>query len=52
MGLKNNDRATMPLCNRDHSDFHGLSGRFKGWKKEQLRQWQIDQIFKTMERLT
>lgn len=52
MGLKTNDRSTMPLCVKDHSDFHRLSGRFKGWTKEQVRTWQREMVTKTMEILT
>lgn len=52
MGLKANDRATMPLCTRCHKQFHDLNGRFSGWTKEQLREWQVAKIFKTMEELS
>lgn len=51
MGLKTNDRSTMSLCITCHSDFHRLSGRFKGWTKEQVRTWQQIKVVETIERL-
>lgn len=51
MGLKTNDRSTMPLCVKDHLDFHRLTGRFKSWTKEQVRTWQQMKVVETIERL-
>lgn len=51
MGTKNPDTATMPLCTRHHREFHDLNGYFKGWVKEQLREWQTEQVFRTLSLL-
>lgn len=51
MGTKNPDTATMPLCTRHHREFHDLNGYFKGWVKEQLRDWQTEQVFRTLSLL-
>lgn len=51
MGLKADDRDTLPLCLRCHHDLHALSGSFKGWSKQQLRDWQVAQVEGTLELL-
>lgn len=51
MGTKMPDTATIPLCSQHHRDFHDLTGPFKGWTKERLREWQIRAVMKTLERL-
>lgn len=51
MGLRAHDHESMPLCARHHYDFHALSGPFKGWTKERLKQWQREQVAATRRRL-
>lgn len=42
-GQRAHDHDGMPLCTPCHVGFHMLTGRFKGWCKSQLRQWQDEQ---------
>ena len=51
MGTKMPDTATMPLCQRHHREFHDLNGYFKGWTKDRLREWQGEQVFRTLSLL-
>lgn len=51
MGTKMPDTATLPLCAGCHRQRHDLSGRFKGWTKERLREWEIKAVMKTLEKL-
>lgn len=44
MAQKSPDRETMPLCWQCHYDFHSLTGPFKGWEKQQIREWQRLQV--------
>lgn len=44
MGLRAHDHDAMPLCFRCHSDLHCLGGRFSTFSREDLRQWQDEQI--------
>ena len=43
-GKKAGHERGMPMCHTSHMDFHGNSGPFKGWKREQLREWQTWQV--------
>jgi hypothetical protein len=47
--LKSPDATALPLCLRHHNDFHQLSGYFKGWRREQLRDWQRRQSERRVE---
>lgn len=38
--LKPHDSTAIPLSLVAHHDLHALSGAFKGWKREQLREWE------------
>jgi hypothetical protein len=38
------DSWAMPLCVKCHLQLHSLSGRFRGWVKEQLRTWQTERV--------
>lgn len=38
------DSYCMTLCFRSHRELHSLSGPFKGWTREQLKQWQDDRV--------
>ena len=40
MGLKTADERAMPLCQKHHQERHALTGYFKGWKKDLLRDWE------------
>lgn len=47
-GQRASDASGIAICNRHHSNFHDLRGYFAGWEKQQLRDWQNEQV----ERLT
>ncbi len=47
MSLKAPDDQTFPLCPWHHLELHSLSGYFKGWDGERLRNWQLEQVAKT-----
>lgn len=38
-GLKADDRRAVPLSRQHHQDLHALSGPFRGWTGDMLRQW-------------
>lgn len=38
------DRMAMPLCTECHHDIHSLAGRFKGWKRDELKAWMDKQV--------
>ncbi len=40
LGLKASDRETMPLCLAHHCQRHELTGYFKGWTKQALKDWE------------
>jgi hypothetical protein len=42
--LRDHDHNGMPMCHRCHMDLHDLRGRFSGWTKRWLRDWQDAQI--------
>jgi hypothetical protein len=44
---KSDDDQAMGLCPRHHADFHALSGPFKGWEREQIREWQQEMVVYT-----
>lgn len=44
MGLRAKDRDSMPLCAKCHGELHSLSGRFKDFDRERLREWQKAQV--------
>lgn len=41
---KSPDARTLPLCARCHDDFHGVTGRFAGFTREQRRDFQDVEI--------
>ena len=49
LSRKTSNDQTMPLCCRHHGDFHGLTGAFKGWVRDQLRAWQSEQAARYQE---
>lgn len=51
-GTKNGDDLTMPLCDQCHTEFHDLSGHFKDWDRERLREWQSQMVVRTHGTLT
>jgi hypothetical protein len=56
MGRRAPDDQTMPLCGSGttgcHGSLHTLTfGPFKGWAKDELRQWQRDAMWRTWEAL-
>lgn len=46
--LRSDDDDGIPMCGTGttqcHGDFHGLCGGFRGWVKQQLRDWQDEAI--------
>lgn len=40
LGTKNHDHTGKPLCTGHHTQRHALSGPFKGWTKDRIRQWE------------
>ena len=46
LSRKSPDDRAMPLCCGCHDAFHTLSGRFKGWTRDQLRVWQTAMVKK------
>lgn len=40
MSQKTHDHSVIPLCLKHHAEFHGATGRFKGWKKAERNGWQ------------
>lgn len=40
MGQRSHDHTAVPLCHKDHMDFHSVSGHFKGWQKARRKEWQ------------
>ena len=48
MALKSDHRHGMPLCGPGttgcHGDLHGLCGSFKGWLKEERREWEQERV--------
>lgn len=40
MGQRSHDHTAVPLCHKDHMDFHNVSGYFKGWAKARRKEWQ------------
>jgi hypothetical protein len=43
-GKKSEHDQGMPMAHKCHMDFHANAGVFKGWKREQLREWQTGQV--------
>jgi hypothetical protein len=41
MGQRGHDHTSVPLCHKDHMDFHNVAGHFKGWVKRTRKDWQI-----------
>lgn len=37
--IKTHDRTCIPLCRVHHNQYESKSGRFKGWTKQQTRDW-------------
>lgn len=50
-GLKCSDYDTHPFCMKHHTDWHSGSGPFKGWTRQQRREWADEQIRLTRARL-
>lgn len=48
---KADDRTAVALCHHAHMQLHALKGPWKGWTKEQLRQWKERAIRKTQKRV-
>lgn len=38
-GKRASDRDAWPVCRRHHDDRHALTGVFKGWTREQMREF-------------
>lgn len=51
VGLKAPDSCAIDLCDGHHRDLHSLSGPFKGWTRDQLRDWQDVWVAATQKRL-
>jgi hypothetical protein len=39
MGMRGHDHRAIPLCRKCHMDLHALKGPFRGWQKQQVRDW-------------
>lgn len=50
MSQKAEDRTCIPLCRRHHTEWHGASGPFKPWDREQRRAWALRMIGQTQAR--
>ncbi len=48
--MKCPDAATMPMCSRHHREWTDHTGVFKGWMKEQRREWADARIAETTAR--
>lgn len=44
MALRAHDHEAMPLCRACHRELHALNGRFKGWGRLQLTEFQGRQV--------
>lgn len=42
LGQRNSDTTGKPLCTKHHQERHALSGPFKGWNKQRIRDWERD----------
>jgi hypothetical protein len=40
LGTRNHDHRTIGLCTKHHTERHALSGPFKGWNKQRIRDWE------------
>lgn len=49
VGTKVGDRQTIPLCDGHHRARHALTGPFKGWARERIREWERSEVLRTME---
>jgi len=43
-GQRASDAEGISVCHRHHANFHELRGYFAGWEKQQLRDWQNQQV--------
>jgi hypothetical protein len=44
LGLKAPDDTCIPMCRRSHREWEDHAGQFRGWTREQRREWQDYQI--------
>lgn len=49
MGQRSHDHTAIPLCTYHHRCWHDSSGPFKGWTREQRREWEASQIAATRD---
>ncbi len=47
---KSHDRTCIPLCRIHHGEAHDRVGRFKGWTKDEMRDWHDAQSAALLER--
>jgi hypothetical protein len=40
LGTRNHDQTGVCVCSKHHTERHALSGPFKGWRKQQIRDWE------------
>lgn len=50
-GLKANDLTAIPLCAAHHMEWHSGTNTFRGWTKEQRREWSDERIAETQRQL-
>ena len=43
-GTRAHDHDAMPMCFKCHRNLHDLAGRFRGFTKERLREWQDGRV--------
>jgi hypothetical protein len=49
LALKAHDRRAVNLCHQCHVDIHSLSGFFRGWRKQELRDW-LDEVARDLQK--
>jgi hypothetical protein len=51
VAMKADDTTTIPLCTQHHREWHGATGPFKHWTKDQRRAWSDAMIDLTRRRI-
>jgi len=44
LGKKRGHDQGMPLCPQAHRDFHAGAGPFRGWTRQERREWQTEKV--------
>lgn len=51
MSMRGHDHTAIPLCTQHHRELHSLSGFFKAWDGETLKEWQSAMVEVTQGKL-